>query len=192
MTDTVLWENQRGAEQGGFVERLTAVDDGIRYERIAPEEDQAVYPDLRPAPFPDLAAALAALPDLLLLHWDDEVTALALPAAVIVEHVQLESEVWDEEISLAGKDFVLRGGFVLPIDTDPIDAWSNGDDYDTPGGDRTSLLYRFGTLYLQDGLDRGIVSLGHHATLDEAMDEWVETYIPGGWATYLAVGDDDE
>ena len=28
MTDTVLWENQRGAEQGGFVERLTAVDDG--------------------------------------------------------------------------------------------------------------------------------------------------------------------
>ncbi len=191
MTQAILWEIHRSPERGGFVERLVRVDAGVQYERLAPEQDQGVYPDLRPKPFPDLATALKSLPELLDLSLDDEVLICALADDVIVEHLVIADDGYAEEFTLAGRSWSWRG-FPIPLDVDPIDSWSTGDDYGWPGGDRTSLLYRFGTLSLVDQLDRGINILGRHETAAEAQTAWVEGYIPGGWESYAASPDFEE
>jgi hypothetical protein len=194
MTGSILWEIRRCEERGGFTERLARVEGGFQYERIAGENDQEVFPDLQPAPFADLETALAALPGLLALTFDDQVTVCGLPDETIVEHLVVEHDDGWLEFDLDGRGWVWRGSVALLIDAAPFDSWSNGDDYGAPGGDRTSLLYRFGSYYVVDQADRGIDKLGHHASSEEAREEWVRQTIPGGWETYHAqhAYDEDE
>lgn len=191
MKESIVWEIERSDKQGGFIERLWEVDDGIRYERISSEEQQAVFPDLRTEPFPDYATALAAVPEVLHVDRDDEVTECDLPDEVVVDYFLTDSDGWAETFDLAGRSWEWRSGFLMPCDVDPIDSWNNGDAYGAPGGDRTANLYRFGTLSLVDLDDRGITKLGHHRTEAEARSEWVEYYIPGGWEGYRAAQEEE-
>lgn len=195
MTETVLWETHRCRERGGFVERLFAVDDGVRYEREGgpadeDDEDDLVYDvgrdesyrkmigDRREV-FPDVEAALEAQPGLLDLFEDDRVTECRLPTRLLVERLRLcqdnIEQGWYDPITLADREWDWNGWLAKPCDVSPVASWSNGDRYDRPGGDYWSNLYAFGSLYVLEGADEPAEIIGHFPNETVAVARWLDS-----------------
>ena len=174
---TVRWRIERADPEQFTEERITERSDGFWFEGVpvAFEDDADVEPPdevLCVGPWDSLDRAIGWHPEVLTVLSGDHVHECDLPDRILVEF--LLGDEW--EIYLPSGAWRTGSDVALPADTEPIATWSNGDDYDFPGGDRTYCLYRFDDLYV--AYDDGRLDLfGGFETQDEAVTEWIHHYL---------------
>jgi len=173
---TVRWRIERTEPEQFTEERITERSDGFWFEAVpvAFTDGGDIEPSdevLCVGPWGTLRSAIEWHPEVLTVTGDDEVDVADLPEGILVEF--LSGEEW---VELPSGYWQISSGVAVPEDPEAIAAWSNGDDYGFPGGDRTYLLYRFDDVYV--AYNDGILSLfGRFDTQDEAVKEWIGDYL---------------
>jgi len=172
----VRWRIERADPEQFTEERVTERSDGFWFEGVSvvvrDDDDDGVDEVLCVGPWDSLENAIGWHSEALTVIYGDEVHVCDLPDPVLVEFLLCE----EGEISLPSGAWRTGSDVALPADTEPIAEWSNGDDYDVPGGDRSYCLYRIEDLYVAS--DDGRLSLfGGYETQDEAVKEWIDWYL---------------
>ena len=181
----LVWAVHRQPEDhldADLIESIRKDNDGLFYLREASELLQPTFPDLRVGPFANIEEVVAAHPELLLVRYGDDVITCKLSDEDVLKHVDLDDMDVGVDVELGERSFH-SVGFLLPEDpddSDPLAAWTVGDDYDYPGGDREIHLYRVGTVSVVWDNGWGWEIFGHHASDQQAFEQWGKSKIPGG------------
>lgn len=192
MSETILWEVHRSGADEPIIDRIVVADGTLSCRRANPATSPDGFFDLTPQPFESLEKLAQEKGEVLTVGFEDQVAVCGLDDDEIVLFVRPDMDGDEVYVELGRRTFVSRHQFFIPDDVEAVDSWSNGDNYDYPGGDKTSVLYGFDGLFVVDNWEYGAALLGRFGDVEDARNHWIEWHVPGGMEGYLRAAAEEE